>query len=261
MEAAERMLSDPEHVHGEARILFTCDEEIGRGVEHVDVPALAAIAAYTLDGPGADQIDVETFSADVARVTVRGVNIHPSIAKDRMVNAVRGAAEFVSRLPRNRLSPETTEGREGFLHPYQISGGVARTDIRILLRDFDTPQLEAYAALLRRIAGEVEVLLPGLQLETEIKRQYRNLADGLRGEPRAVELARQAHENLGRTPRLEIIRGGTDGSLLTEKGLPTPNLSTGQHNPHSPLEWACLEEMEQAVAVLLELARLWGEEV
>jgi tripeptide aminopeptidase len=221
---------------------------------------LAATVCYTLDGPGANQIDVETFSADVAVITVQGVNIHPSIAKDRMVNAIRVAAAFVDALPKDERSPETTAEREGFLHPYVSEGGVAEATVRVLLRDFDVSGLKAHAELLRSTARQTEASFPGCQIDVEIRRQYRNLGDGLKTEPRAVALAEQAHANLGRTAVKSIIRGGTDGSLLTEKGLPTPNLSTGQHNPHSPLEWACLDEMSQAVQVLIELVQLWGRE-
>ncbi|MEQ8790999.1 MAG: peptidase T [Pirellulaceae bacterium] len=259
MEMAAHLLEHPEIPHGDVRLLFTCDEEIGRGVQHVDVPALGAAVCYTLDGAGANDIDVETFSADLAVVTVRGVNIHPSIAKDRMVNALRAAGEFLARLPREGMSPETTDQRQGFLHPYAVSGGVAEVTIRIILRDFDTPALEDKADLLRRLAAEVEQEISGAEIEVETRKQYRNLGDGLALEPRAVEFASEAHRRLGREAKLTIVRGGTDGSQLTEKGLPTPNLSTGEHNPHSPLEWTCLEEMTAAVEVLVELVQVWAE--
>jgi tripeptide aminopeptidase len=257
VETAAYLAEHPEVLHGPVRILFTCDEEIGRGVEHVDLTKLAAAVCYTLDGRGADEIDVETFSADLATVTVRGRNIHPSIAKGRMVNAVRAAAEFVSRLPR-AMSPEMTEGRQGFLHPYQLQGGVAEVAMKVLLRDFVTERLTEQAALLRSIAREVQQALPGAEVAVETTKQYRNMAEGLAREPRAVALAQAAHRALGREPRLTIVRGGTDGSQLTERGLPTPNLSTGQHNPHSPLEWVCLDEMVQAGEVLVQLAQLWA---
>jgi tripeptide aminopeptidase len=246
--------------HGPIRLSFTCDEEIGRGVQHLDPARIGAAVCYTLDGQGADEIDVETFSADLAAVTVRGANIHPGVAKRRMTNAVRAAAAVVDRLPRTGLSPETTEGRQGFLHPYEISGGVAEARLRILLRDFDASALEQLAAVLRHSIATVQAEFPEAEITLAIQRQYRNLAEGLAREPRAVGLAERALERLGRTPRRTIVRGGTDGSRLTELGLPTPNLSTGEHSPHSPLEWACLEEMEQAVEWLIELAKLWAEE-
>ncbi|GIW93541.1 MAG: peptidase T [Pirellulaceae bacterium] len=259
MEIVERLGEQPHRRHGPVRVLFTCDEEIGRGVEFVDLEKLGARVAYTLDGHGADEVDVETFSADLALIRVRGRNIHPSIAKGRMVNALRGAARFLERLPREILAPESTEGRQGFLHPYQIQGGVGEVTLRVLLRDFKTSKLSEYAGWLRTEAARVEAEFPGLSIDVQIQRQYRNLRDGLSREPRAVQFALEAYRRLGREPRETIVRGGTDGALLSERGLPTPNLSCGQHNPHSPLEWACLEEMEQAVQVVLELLALWSD--
>jgi tripeptide aminopeptidase len=261
MEMAQHLAENPQIVHGPVRILFTCDEEIGHGVDHVELAKVGAAVCYTLDGGGAGEIDVETFSADLATVKVRGVNIHPMIAKGRMVNAVRAAAAFIDRLPREGMSPETTDGRQGFLHPYHVlEGGVAELTLKILLRDFDAAKLKSQADLLRQTAAAVEADFPGATLSVDILPQYRNMAEGLRREPRAVAFAQKAHERLGRTAKLAIIRGGTDGSQFTAKGLPTPNLSTGQHNPHSPLEWACLEEMVQAVEVLVELVQVWGED-
>ena len=258
VETVAYLVEHPECPHGPLRICFTCDEEIGHGVDHVDLEKLGAQVCYTLDGHGADEIDVETFSADLAVVTVRGVNIHPSIGKDRMVNALRAAADFVARLPRDTLCPERTSDREGFLHPYHVDGGVAEVKLRILLRDFDTARLAEQAALLRSVAAESERAIPGASVVVQITPQYRNMAEGLSREPRAVLFAQQALKRLGREPRLTIVRGGTDGSRFTELGLPTPNLSTGEHNPHSPLEWTCLEEMAHAVEMLVELAKLWG---
>ena len=259
MEAAAWLMEHPQTEHGPLRLCFTCDEEIGRGVDHVDLGQLGAVACYTLDGQGADTIDVETFSADRATVTIDGVNIHPSIAKGRMVNALRVAADFLARLPRERLCPETTEGREGFLHPYQIAGGVARVTLQILLRDFDAAELGRLAAWLHGAAGASMAEFPGARIEVSLKRQYRNMAEGLSTEPRAVALAQRALERLGRNAKLTIVRGGTDGSRLTEMGLPTPNLANGQHTPHSPLEWACLEEMAGAAEWLVALAETWAE--
>lgn len=260
MEAAQRLYTESDRLHGPIRLCFTCDEEIGRGVDFVDLEKLSALVAYTLDGAGVGEIETETFSADKATVTITGVNIHPSIAKGRMVNAVRLAAMFVDRLPRQALSPETTEKREGFIHPISIEGGVGQTVIRLLLRDHDTPKLNEQAELLRQIARQLEWEFPRARISVEIEKQYRNMADGLRREPRAVALAEQAVRRAGLTPVFPVLRGGTDGARLTELGLPTPNLSTGEHNPHSPLEWTSLEDMESAVAVLLNLAELWGRE-
>ena len=258
MEAAARLVEHPEISHGPVRICFTCDEELGHGVDKLELDQIAALVCYTLDGHGSGEIDVETFSADQATVTIRGVNIHPSIAKGRMTNAVRVAAEFLARLPRDGLSPETTEGREGFLHPYELSGGVAEVSMKILLRDFAAAKLEELADRLRQTAAAVRGEFPAAEILVEVERQYRNMAEGLACEPRAVAYAQQAFETLGQTPTLTIVRGGTDGSRLSELGLPTPNLSCGQHNPHSPLEWACLEEMAESVQWLLALAARWG---
>ena len=258
MQLAATLTQQTNLPHGDIRILFTCDEEIGRGVNHVDVPGLNAVAGYTLDGPAANFVDVETFSADGAKVTVRGENIHPAIAKDRMVNSIRAVAHFISLLPLEK-SPEQTEGRDGFLHPYQMQSQVDETVLRVLLRDFETENLSELAAILREAAKATEQAVPGCEVEVKVSEQYRNMRDGLAKEPRAVEFAKQAHERLGREPTLEIIRGGTDGSRLTALGLPTPNLSSGQHNLHSKLEWACLDEMEQAVQLLVQLAAIWAE--
>lgn len=258
METASYLQAHPEIPHGPIRVCFTCDEEIGHGVDHLDLQKLGAHVAYTLDGGGQGEIDVETFSADLAEVLIRGINIHPSIGKGRMVNAVRLAGAFLEMMPWQALSPETTADREGFLHPYQIEGGVAEATIRVLLRDFETARLGDKAELLRRIAGLVEAEHPQARIEVRVTPQYRNLASGLAKEPRAVTFAEEAMRRAGLEPRQTIVRGGTDGSRLTELGLPTPNLSTGEHNLHSPLEWTSLEEMVMAVRVLVELARIWG---
>lgn len=260
METAAYLLEHPELPRGRVRLCFTCDEEIGRGVDHVNLKQLGAKVCYTLDGSGTGEIDTETFSADLATVIVRGVNIHPSIGKGRMVNAVRVAADFISRLPRNTCSPETTDDRDGFLHPYTIEGGVAEVTLKILLRDFETAELAELATLLRVAATASQQEFPGSGIDVVIRPQYRNMREGLAAEPRAVEYAKRAFEKLGRPVKLTSVRGGTDGSRFTELGLPTPNLSTGEHNPHSPLEWTCLEEMSAAAEVLVELVQVWARE-
>lgn len=260
MQAAQELMQNRDLLCGPVRLCFTCDEEIGRGTDKLDLQKLGAICAYTLDGGGQGQIDSETFSADQAVVTVRGINTHPSIGKGSMVNAVRILSAFIDRLPQARLSPETTDGREGFLHPYHVEGGVAEASARLILRDFESSALEEQARLLESIAGTLRQEFPRSVITVEIRRQYRNMREGLVKEPRALTKAEAAVKAAGLTPEHTIIRGGTDGSLLTEKGLPTPNLSTGQHNPHSPLEWASLNEMESAVRVLVNLALEWGRE-
>jgi tripeptide aminopeptidase len=255
--AAELMRRGRELAHGTVRLCFTCDEEIGRGTDKIDLKKLGADVAYTLDGAGQDEVDSETFSADGAKVTVRGVNTHPSVGKGAMVNSIRILSQFISRLPTARLSPETSEGREGFIHPYHIEGGVAEASARLILRDFETSELAVQAALLESIAVSLRAEHPRAEIQVEVRHQYRNMREGLAKEPRAIAKALEAYKSLGREPKLTIIRGGTDGSLLTAKGLPTPNLSTGEHNPHSPLEWTSLEEMQAAAEVLVQLAVEW----
>lgn len=260
MTAVEELVSDPEIPHGPVRIVFTCDEEVGRGVDHLTPEMVGAVAAYTLDGEEEGCIESETFSADLATVTIRGWNIHPGLATGRMVNAVRIAGEFVNRMPWDTRAPETTSGRQGFLHPYILEAGVGAARIRILLRSFETPDLEEYAGLLREIAEDVSSRHPGCTIDVRVKEQYRNMADGLKVEPRAVSLAAEAMRQAGLEPVEKSTRGGTDGSRLTELGLPTPNLFAGMQNFHSELEFASLDQMEKAVRVLVELARLWGSE-
>lgn len=259
METVRELLARKGLKHGPIRIVFTCDEEVGRGVLHVDVKKIGAVVAYTLDGQSDDEIEGETFSADKATIIIRGVNIHPSIGKGKMVNAIRLAGLFLDRLPRQSLSPETTEGREGFVHPYQIEGGVGEVKIGLLLRDFVTAKLSDQAELLRSIAKLVEAEFPSAKVDVAVAKQYRNMADGVAKEPRAMAYAIEAMKRTGIEPKILSIRGGTDGSQLTEKGLPTPNLSTGEHNPHSPLEWTCLEEMQNCVKTLIALAEVWAE--
>ncbi len=258
MELAECLMSEPTIAHGSVQILFTCDEEIGHGTDHIDMRKIIASVGYTLDGSGLGEIDEETFSADLATIHFRGQNIHPSIGKGRMVNAVRAAGLFLAQLPRDHLSPETTEGREGFIHPYDIRGGVGEACLQVLLRDFNTDRLTSYRQLLIELGRDVEKRLPGLQISVEIQSQYRNMADGLKGCPAAVQLAEQAYQRLGIVPQRTIVRGGTDGSMLTAKGLPTPNLSVGQYNIHSAREFVCLDHMVMAARHLVELLQLWS---
>ncbi len=259
MELANHLLENPDIPRGPVRLLFTCDEEIGHGVDHVDLKKVAATVCYNFDGEGQNKVDCETFSADMALVTIEGVNIHPAIACGKMVNSIRAMGAFIAALP-PELSPERTSDRAGFLHPYVLEGGVANCTLKVLLRDFDTAKLQEYAEMLRGIGRDVEAAWPGAKVAIEIVRQYRNMADGLAREPRAVDFAVKAHEVLGRPVERTIVRGGTDGSRLSELGLPTPNLSSGQHNIHSPLEWACLDEMLAAAEVGVEIVRLWSNE-
>jgi tripeptide aminopeptidase len=259
MTAAEQLLKGPNLKHGPIRCVFTVDEEVGRGCDHVEIDKIGAICAYTLDGEGAGEIENETFSADLATVTITGVNIHPGLAYGKMVNAIRLAGEFLEKLPKD-MSPEKTKDREKFMHPYIIEGGVPEVKIRILLRSFVTDDLAKEAEIIKSAAAEVQERYPKAQINVEVKKQYRNMIEHLAKEPRAVKLAEEAWKKVGVTPKFASIRGGTDGSRLSEMGLPTPNISTGMHNFHSPLEYACLEEMELGVKMLVELAQLWGQE-
>lgn len=258
MELANHLIENPDIQHGDVRIFFTCDEEIGHGVDHVDIGKVNATVCYNFDGGGQGDIDEETFSANMALVTFTGVNTHPAYGKDKMVNASRASGHFLARLPAD-LSPEQTDGRDGFLHPYVVEGGVGKATLKVLIRDFDSAKLTAHANILRMTAADVESICPGTKIEIEIVEQYRNMADGLVNEPRAVEYAVEAHKALGRSYERTIVRGGTDGSRLTQLGLPTPNLSSGQHNIHSPLEWACLDEMIAAVEIGVEIVKKWAE--
>jgi tripeptide aminopeptidase len=258
--AAAHLMKNKKIRHGPIRVVFTCDEEVGRGCDKVDIKKIKAKVAYTLDGEAEAGLENETFSADLATVKVSGVNIHPGFAKGRMINAIRVAAEFVSRLPWRCLSPETTGDREGFLHPYVIEGGVPEVKIQILLRSFVTSDLGDETKILRNVAATVLAEHPGAKIDVKIKKQYRNMIEHLKKEPAAVRLAADAIKKAGLAPKFQSIRGGTDGARLSEMGLPTPNLSCGMYNFHGLLEFACLEEMESAVKVLIELAKLWGKQ-
>ncbi len=259
MEVAHHLIERPHLMHGPVKLVFTCDEEIGHGTDKIDLARLDATVAYTVDGGGAGMIDVETFSADAMRISFIGHNIHPAIAQGQMINSLRGAAAFIESLPRDDRTPETTAGRDGFIHVHDVHGGVGRCEVDLILRSFDADQLDEFADLVRDLATAAAARSPGLKVKLERRRQYRNLAEGLRKLPESIGLAVAAFENLGRPHQQTIVRGGTDGSQLTEKGLATPNLSSGQHNIHSVLEFACLDEMVAASEHLIELLRLWGD--
>jgi tripeptide aminopeptidase len=258
VEAAAQLMARPEVPHGRIRIGFTPDEEIGRGADRFDVARFGAVCAYTLDGGVAGELEFESFSADVMRVTFVGFNTHPGYAKGRMVNAIKAASRFVDRLPAERLTPETTAGYEGFVHPYQLDASVDRTSVRVLLRDFVTASLREQQALVEALARAV-AQETGTQAEFEVKEQYRNMREVLDAHPQVVDRAREAIRRAGLTPIEKPIRGGTDGSRLSFMGLPTPNLFAGEHNFHSRLEWTSRQDLEAAVRTLIELARVWAE--
>jgi tripeptide aminopeptidase len=258
VEAAAYLVAHPDIPHGTIRLGFTPDEEIGRGANLFDVARFGAVCAYTLDGGNCGELEFESFSADAMRVTFIGFNTHPGYARDRMVNAIKAAARFVDRLPHDRLSPETTDGHDGYLHPYQFEASVDRTTVRVLLRDFATGRLRDQQQLVERIAGEAAAAT-GARVEFEVVEQYRNMREVLDHHPEVVERARIAIRRAGLTPIEKPIRGGTDGSRLSFMGLPTPNLFAGEHDFHSRLEWTSRQDLERAVAVVVELARVWAE--
>ncbi len=258
MEVAQALLENPNPNAAPLRVLFTCDEEIGAGTKYLDVAKVNACVGYTLDGGGAGTIDVETFSADMAIVRFQGRNTHPSVGKGKMINSLRALGSFLAELPHETLSPETTAERQGFIHPYHVSGGVQNSEVHLILRDFQTAQLAVYAELLREIANKIEKRNVGIKASVEIKEQYRNMGDVLSGFPLAADLAEQAFKKLGRPCRRDIIRGGTDGALMSAMGLPTPNLSVGQYNIHSVREYASLEQMVEAAEHALCLLELWS---
>ncbi len=260
MTTAAHLLANRRIKHGPIRVVFTCDEEVGRGCDKVDIKKINAGCAYTLDGDGEAGVENETFSADLATVTITGKNIHPGYGKDVMINAIRLAGLFLTRMPWQRLAPETECCRNGFLHPYILEGGVPEAKLKILLRSFETAELKEQAKILRTVASTIVTEFPGAKIDIKVKKQYRNMIEHLAKEPRAVDLAAKAIKKIGMEPDFKSIRGGTDGSRLSEMGLPTPNLAVGMHNFHSPLEFACLEQMETGVRTLIELAKLWGKE-
>jgi tripeptide aminopeptidase len=257
MAAVEHLVTNPDAVHGPLRIAFTPDEEIGRGANHFDVARFGAMCAYTLDGGGRGELEFESFSADAITVTLKGFNTHPGYAKGRMVNAVRMAADFIAALPRDEMSPETTDGYEGYLHPYQLQASVDRTSVKVLVRDFVTSALKDKAALVERLARDVAQRHPGAAVEFTVEESYRNMREVLERHPQVVDYARRAIRLAGMEPIERPIRGGTDGSRLSFMGLPTPNLFAGEHNFHSRLEWVSAQDMDKAVEVIVRLAGVW----
>ena len=257
--AVEYLLAHPELRHGPVRIAFTPDEEIGRGTKHFDVAAFGAACAYTVDGGERGDLEYESFSADAFTATFVGFNTHPGFAKGRMVNAIKAAAAFVDLLPRETLAPEHTDGHEGFVHPYAMQAGVDRTSVRLIVRDFQTAGLKTKEALLESLASQAAARFPGLRVETAVEEQYRNMRDVLDRFPAVVDHAREAMRRTGLTVRERPIRGGTDGSRLSFMGLPTPNIFAGEQNFHSRLEWVSVQDMEKAVEVIVEIARVWEE--
>ena len=256
---AEYLLAHPEVPHGLVRLGFTPDEEVGRGTKHFDVAKFGATCAYTLDGGLRGELEIESFSADTMVLTFKGFNTHPGYAKGVMINAIKLAARFIDRLPPDRLSPETTEGYEGYVHPYVVQASVDRTTVRVLIRDFETARLKEKEASLEQLARQVVAEVPGASVECVVEESYRNMREVLDGHPEIVEHAREAIRRAGLEVRMKPIRGGTDGSRLSFMGLPTPNLFAGEQNFHSRLEWVSTYDMQKAVEVMVHLSRVWEE--
>lgn len=259
MDMVRYFQENPSVKHGPVRILFTPDEEIGRGANKVDIERLGAKYGYTVDGETRGSVEDETFSADGATVTFKGVNIHPGYAKGRLENAMKMAGDFLAALPKDDWSPETTEGKEGFVHPYEIKGGVEEVNITFIIRSFDDRDLGPFADKLREIAQSVMPAYPNGSFEITVSEQYRNMKNILNECPHVVDYAVEAIERAGMQVKRGSIRGGTDGSRLSFMGLPCPNLFAGGHSFHSKTEWVSAQDLEKAVDMLIELVKIWEE--
>jgi tripeptide aminopeptidase len=259
MDAINYLITHPEIKHGDIKICFTPDEEVGRGTEKIDLKKLGAEYAYTVDGSARGEIEVETFSADAVVIKFIGKNIHPGYAKGIMINSIKIAAAFIDSLPKDRLSPETTEGREGYVHCTSIIGNEEATTLKFIIRDFNTEKLKEYESILKKLAEETVVKFPGAKLEFQIIEQYRNMKEILDNHPQVTQYAIEAMNRLGIKPIMHPIRGGTDGSRLCFMGLPTPNIFAGEHSFHSQLEWIAIEDMYESVKLIVEIAKVWEE--
>ncbi len=257
MDFVNYIVTHPEVKHGPIRILFTPDEEVGRGVDHLDIKKLNADYGYTLDGGVLGSIEDETFSADAVKVTFKGVSAHPGYAKGKMINAIKLASDFVAALPTDRWSPETTEGRQGFVHPVQISGIMEETTVSFIIRDHLTEKLAKFEDELQSLAQMIIEPHNGASMTFEVKEQYRNMKEVLQSVPFVTDYAIDAMKRAGVEPRPSIIRGGTDGSRLSFMGLPCPNLFTGEMAIHSKHEYVSVQDMEKAVKTMIELIKIW----
>jgi tripeptide aminopeptidase len=259
MDAVYQMIQHPEIKHGTIKILFTPDEEIGKGVNHVNLAKLGAQYGYTVDGETAGHIEDETFSADGVILTIHGVSTHPGFAKGKMQSAIKIASAIIDVLPKDKLSPESTEKKEGFIHPVSVNGLIEKTTVQFIIRDFETANLKKHEALLEEIVNQVIQKYPGASYNFEVKEQYRNMKEVLQHHPQVSSYAVEAVQRSGLTPVLSSIRGGTDGSRLSFMGLPCPNIFAGEHAFHSKLEWVSIQDMERAVDTIINLARIWEE--
>jgi tripeptide aminopeptidase len=257
MDAANYLIAHPEVKHGPIKICFTPDEEVGRGTEKINLKKLGAKYAYTFDGSSRGEVEAETFSADMVVLKFIGKNIHPGYAKNKMINSIKVAAAFMESLPKKTLSPETTDKRQGYVHCTTINGLEEATTLKFIIRDFETPKLKEYERLIEKLAKKAVAKFPGSKYEIKIINQYRNMREALAKHPRVTAYAVQALKNLGIKPIRQAIRGGTDGSRLSFMGLPTPNIFAGEHSFHSQLEWVAVQDMEMAVQVIVEIAKIW----
>ena len=259
MDAANYLITHPEIKHGKIRILFTPDEEIGRGVDKVDMERLGADIGYTIDGESLGQIENETFSADSVTIDIQGFNIHPGFAKNKMENAIKIAGEILEKLPKDNMSPETTDNREGFVHPVSLKAGNDRATLKFIIRSFSEEELKKQEDFLKTITQEVISKYRRSSFDFKVEESYRNMKEIVDRDPRIVEYAVEAVKNAGVTPKLSSIRGGTDGSRLSFMGLPCPNLFAGEHAFHSKLEWVSIQDMEKAVETIINLCIIWEE--
>ena len=259
IDAMNYLITHPEVKHGTIKVCFTPDEEVGRGTEKFDVTKFGAKYAYTIDGSTRGEVETETFSADAVAIKFNGKNVHPGYAKGKMVNAVKIAARFLEMLPKGHLSPETTEKREGYVHPTQVNGNETQTVVKFIIRDFNADKLKEFETLLKGLCEKTVAQFPGSSFEFEIIEQYRNMKYILDQHPQVEEYAVEALKKLGITPINSSIRGGTDGSRLSYMGLPTPNLFAGGHNFHAYTEYVAVQDMEAAVKMIVTLANVWEE--
>ena len=259
MDAAKYLVTHPKIKHGVIKILFTPDEEIGRGVDKVDMEKLGADFAYTIDGEKRGTIEDETFSADGVLITITGVSAHPGFAKGKMENAIKAAGEILAKLPKDRLSPESTEKKQGFVHPGLINGTVEKATLKFIIRDFTDENLKSHEAELQAIVRDVMKGYPNSTVEFKVTEQYRNFKNVLDQHPQVVDYAMEAMQRAGLSPIRNSIRGGTDGSRLSFLGLPTPNIFAGEHAFHSKYEWVSVQDMEKAVETIVHLAMIWEE--
>ena len=259
MDLAHHLMSNPDIKHPTIRILFTPDEEIGRGVDHLDMNRLNAQYGYTLDGGMLGSLEDESFSADSIKITVQGISAHPGYAKGKMVNALKVVSEFIASLPKDSWSPETTGNRQGFVHPVSIAGGMEEASVSFIIRDHETEKLDEYEKRLENILNETLAKYPKLHYTFQVKEQYRNMKEVIKTVPFVTEYAIKAMEKANIKPHPTIIRGGTDGSRLSFMGMPCPNIFTGEMAIHSRHEYVSLQDMEKGVATCVELVQLWAE--